>query len=87
MPAAKPTVEAASQPKVVHSCTRHFYTVTLPAEARRHRDHKTLAPLRLWGIWTRRKCGKCGAITEGWAKLRYEPTSRREAWDAFRPER
>ena len=64
---------------------RHRYTTTLPAEAIRRRCDKTLEPLRMWGIWTRRQC-KCGAIRGQWAKLRYHATSRREAWDAFRPE-
>lgn len=65
-------------------CARHRYTTTLPATAVQHRDDKTLQPLGVWGIWTRRQCA-CGAVKGQWAKLRYVPRSRREAWDAFRP--
>lgn len=70
----------------VAECRRHKWVTGGPAEARQHLNHRTGAPLMFWGIWVTRKCEKCGTVKKEWAKLRYLPESRREAWDAFRPE-
>lgn len=68
------------------TCARHRWAIPLPAIAEQHRDGKTLEPLVGWGILTRQRCANCPAIRSRQAKLRYYATSRREAWDAFRPE-
>lgn len=71
----------------VADCHRHKWVPGGPAEARQYLHQKTMEPLIYWGIWVTRKCEKCGFVKKDWAKLRYLPVSRREAWDAFRPER